>query len=287
MKIKFGAAGNSDSFYAAGHKASEEMPAWLGEMGLDAYEYQCGNGVRCGAATAGKIRAAAEAAGITLSVHSPYYINLATPEEEKRIGSIRYIMQTLELAKHFGSDRIVVHSGAIGKLTREEALANARTTLALARREMTEQGYGDIHLCIETMGKINQLGDLDEVMELCLVDESFLPCIDFGHLNARTFGGISTKEAYAAILDTMENRLGADRAKIFHSHFSKIEYTGGGEKKHLTFADDKFGPEFEPLGELLYERGWSPTVICESAGTQAEDALYMKKAYLANKREEQ
>lgn len=283
MSIKFGAAGNSDSFYAEGHKASEEMPAWLASRGLDAYEYQCGNGVRCGAATAEKIRAAAEQAGITLSVHSPYYINLATPEEEKRVGSIRYIMQTLELAKRFDSDRIVVHSGAIGKLTREEALENAKLTLALAKQEMVAQGFENIHLCIETMGKINQLGDLDEVMELCQVDDSFLPCIDFGHLNARTLGGISAKEDYAAILDTMENRLGADRAKIFHSHFSKIEYTKGGEKKHLTFEDDTFGPIFEPLGELLYERGWTPTIICESAGTQAEDALYMKKAYLANK----
>lgn len=283
MGIKFGAAGNSDSFYAEGFKASEQMPAWLKGRNLDAYEYQCGNGVRCGAATAEKIRAAAEENAITLSVHSPYYINLATAEEQKRVGSIGYIMQTLELAKKFDSDRIVVHSGAICKLTREQALENAKITLRAALTEMKNAGLENIHLCIETMGKINQLGDLAEVMELCLVDDSFLPCIDFGHLNARTFGGIRTKADYAAILDTMADKLGTDRAKIFHSHFSKIEYTTpGGEKKHLTFEDESYGPFFEPLGELLYERGWEPTIICESAGTQAEDAAFMKNSYLSN-----
>lgn len=281
MGAIFGAAGNSDSFYAEGHKASEEMPAWLAGRGLDAYEYQCGNGVRCGAATAEKIKNAAQAAGIKLSVHSPYYINLATPDEEKRIKSIDYIMQTLNLASMLCADRIVVHSGAIGKLTREEATEYAKITLRAARCEAVERGFGDIHLCIETMGKINQLGNFDEVMELCRIDDSFLPCIDFGHLNAREHGGVRTREQFAAILDGMKNRLGEERARVFHSHFSKIEYTAGGEKKHLTFADEIYGPEFEPLGELIYERGLSPTVICESAGTQAEDAVYMKNAYMS------
>ncbi len=285
MKVKFGPAGNSDSFYADGFKASEDMPRWLRAKGLDAYEYQCGNGVRCGDKTAEKIRQSAKENGIAMSVHSPYYINLATAEEEKRRKSIGYIMQTLDLTKKLDGDRIVVHSGAMCSLTREEALANAKITLKDAVAEMKNAGLYGIHLCIETMGKINQLGDLDEVMELCLVDDSFLPCVDFGHLNARTFGSIKTKADYRKILDTMENKLGRDRASAFHSHFSKIEYTEkGGEKKHLTFDDKVFGPDFEPLGELLYERGWAPTIICESAGTQAEDALFMKKAYLSNER---
>lgn len=283
MGIKFGPAGNSDSFYKEGFKASEQMPGWLRGRNLDAYEYQCGNGVRCGSATAEKIRLAAEENNIALSIHSPYYINLATAEEDKRRSSIGYIMQTLELAKAFNSDRIVVHSGALCKLSREEALENAKVTLKAAMSEMKTAGLDNIHLCIETMGKINQLGDLDEVMELCRVDDSFLPCIDFGHLNARTFGGIKTKADYALILDKMADKLGEDRAKIFHSHFSKIEYTTpGGEKKHLTFEDEVYGPFFEPLGELLYDRGWEPMIICESAGTQAEDALYMKTAYMSN-----
>lgn len=280
MKAKFGAAGNSDSFYAEGHKASEEMPEWLANRGLDAYEYQCGNGVRCGEVTAKKIAKEAQANNIIMSVHSPYYINLATPEEEKRAGGINYIMQSAQLVKFLGGERVVVHSGAIGKLTREEALEYAKKTLTLARQAMVDAGFSNVRLCIETMGKINQLGDLYEVMELCKLDESFLPCIDFGHLNARTIGGLKTKADFAEIFDAIENNLGKERLMNFHSHFSKIEYTQkGGEKKHLTYEDTIFGPDFDFAAEIMAERDIAPTIICESAGTQAEDALTMKKIY--------
>lgn len=279
MGAKFGAAGNGDLFYAQGFKASEEMPGWLKNFGLDAYEYQCGNGVRIKEETARKIGKNAEEKGILMSLHSPYYINLATPEEEKRIKSIDYIVQSLTAADYMGANRVVVHSGALGKMTREEALEFAKITVKLAQQTADEMGFGHIHLCIETMGKINQLGNLDEVMELCRIDDRLLPTIDFGHLNARTLGGLKTYEDFLCVFDTIENKLGSDRLKIFHSHFSKIEYTKGGEKKHLTFADDVFGPDFDHVAEIVYKKGLSPVFICESAGTQPEDALAMKQMY--------
>ncbi len=112
------------------------------------------------------------------------------------------------------------------------------------------------------------------------MDQRFLPCIDFGHLNARTLGRMSTREDFAAALDMVENKLGRERAGRFHSHFSKIEYTSsGGEKRHLTFADTQYGPDCEPLMELIAQRGYHPTFICESAGTQTEDAATMQTIY--------
>jgi len=115
---------------------------------------------------------------------------------------------------------------------------------------------------------------------VCAIDDRLLPTIDFGHLNARTNGQMMTEADFAAALDMMENIIGSDRTKVFHSHFSKIEYTQkGGEVKHLTFEDATFGPDFEPLANQLVKRGLTPVIICESAGTQAEDALYMKQAY--------
>ena len=130
------------------------------------------------------------------------------------------------------------------------------------------------------MGKVNQLGDLNEVMELCSVDERLIPCIDFGHLNARTFGSIKAADDYVAILDTIRDRLGEERGRNFHAHFSKIQYTvPGGEKCHLTFDDREFGPDPDPLTLLLRERGLTPRIICESAGTQTEDAAAMKALY--------
>lgn len=284
MSAIFGVAGNGDLFYKEGHKASEEMPKWLSSFGLDAYEYQCGNGVRIGEITAKKINEQAKANNIIMSVHSPYYINLATPDEEKRKNSVNYIIQSAYAAKWLGAERIVVHSGAIGKLTRKEALSYAKRTLTIAQQELDNLGFENLRLCIETMGKINQLGDIFEVTELCLLDDRFLPTIDFGHLNARTIGGIKSASDYIEILDIITNKLGAERTKYFHSHFSKIEYTEkGGEKKHLTFEDTIYGPEFEPLAELIAKRGLKPHIICESAGTQPQDALSMKNMYLKYK----
>ena len=143
------------------------------------------------------------------------------------------------------------------------------------------EGYGHITLCPETMGKINQLGDLDEVLEMCELDERLLPTVDFGHLYARSLGADEGTEACIRILDRMKEVLGEERASRFHSHFSRIAFTlKGGEKCHVTFENNEgFGPDPEPLMAELAKRGWSPTIICESAGTQAQDALTMKRLY--------
>ncbi|EJW92207.1 Xylose isomerase domain-containing protein TIM barrel, partial [gut metagenome] len=169
-------------------------------------------------------------------------------------------------------NRVIFHSGSCGKQSREAALKKALDTMARMRAALDEAGFENILLCPETMGKVGQLGTLDEVLTLCKVDKRILPCVDFGHLNARNQGCIRGKADYAAILDRIEEVLGDERAQRFHVHFSKIEYTAGGEKQHLTFTDTIFGPEPQPLLELFYERNLAPVVICESAGTQAEDA---------------
>ena len=114
---------------------------------------------------------------------------------------------------------------------------------------------------------------------MCGVDERFLPCVDFGHLNARTLGGLHEEGAFAAVLDRLADALGRERASQMHIHFSKIEYSAGGEKRHLTFEDTAFGPDPEPLMTLLAKRGLCPTVICESAGTQTVDAATMSRLY--------
>ena len=280
MPAKFGPAGNSDSF-SAKYKSSADAPLFLKEMGLDCYEYQCGRGVKVSDKTASAIRANAEKTGIKLTLHAPYFISLSSVEPEKRDNSINYILQSCDAAMKIGADRIVIHSGSCSKMSREEALELAKDTLTRARKQAVEQGFESVHFCPETMGKTNQLGNLTEVMELCRLDDTFLPCIDFGHLNARTFGGIKSIQDYEKMLDEVENALGHDRLKIFHSHFSKIMYTEpGGEKKHLTFEDEEYGPEYEPLMELVAKKNLSPVFICESAGTQAEDALKMKESYL-------
>lgn len=277
MAISFGPGGNSESF--GKRKFPEELPDYLSPMGLNAYEIECGRGVRIAKKTYEMLPGIAVDNNITLTLHTPYFISLSSENEDTRLGSLKYIEESAEAAHKLGAKKLVIHSGSCAKMTREKALSLASDTLSRAQKMLDEKGLSDIILCPETMGKINQLGTLSEVIELCGTDERFLPCVDFGHLNARTLGGIKTKEDYSAMLDEIENKLGFERLKRFHVHFSRIMYTAGGEKAHLTFEDKEYGPQYEPLMELFYERGLEPTVICESAGTQAEDAAEMKKYY--------
>lgn len=287
MGAKFGPAGNSESFAAMGYKKTIQVPEYIVRMGLDAYEYQCGRGVRISEEAAREFGQKAREYSVALSLHSPYYISLSSLEKEKRDGSIEYILQSARAADAMGAQRVVVHSGSCSKISREEALELAKDTLKRAYQALDEQNLGHIHLCPETMGKVNQLGTLEEVLELCLIDERLIPCIDFGHLNARTFGKLNSFEEVKEVFDKMEDKLGTSRMRQFHSHFSKIEYTlKGGEKCHLTFADTVYGPQFEPVAEMIVRKNASPTIICESAGTQAEDALTMKQIYCRQKEQD-
>ena len=277
----FGPAGNCEAFYAAGFKATPQVFGWLAQHGLTAYEYQCGRGVRVSDSSAATIRKKAQEYGITVSLHAPYFISLASAEEEKRENSIRYILESARAVTALGGDRIVVHPGGLGGRSREEATAIATDTLLRAQQALDAEGLTGVHICPEVMGKINQLGTLEEVLTFCRAEERFLPCVDFGHLNSRTFGETNSWDAFGAVIDAIGAELGEQRQKSFHIHFSKIEYTAGGEKKHLTFEDAQFGPDPAPLMAVLRERGLTPTVICESAGTQTADAAAMMALYMA------
>lgn len=276
-RATFGPGGNSESFYGEGFKSSLQAPAWLASRGLDAYEYQAGNGLTAGEKSLRAVGEEARKHNILMSLHTPYFISLSGIETEKRLKSIDYIKKSLFAAECLGADTIVIHSGSAAKISRREAMDLAKDTL---NKTIEAVGDTNIRLGLETMGKVNQLGTLEEVIELCRVDRHFVPVVDFGHLNARNIGGYFTDvDSYRKVFDMIAVELGDDIAKYLHCHFSKIEYTSAGEKKHLTFADSVYGPDFEPLAEAIAREGLTPRIICESAGTMAEDAAAIKAAY--------
>ena len=277
-KAKFGPGGNGDLFYAQGGKGTVQAPAWVKNYGLDAYEFEAGNGLTAGEATLRKIGEEARAHGISMSLHTPYFISLSGVDPEKRLKSIDYIQKSLWAAELLGAKTIVIHSGSAAKISREEAMKLSCDTL---EKVIEAVGDTEIKLGIETMGKVNQLGTLDEVIEQCRVDSHYVPVVDFGHMNSREQGLFYTVDDYRRIFDKIAEGCSPEVAKNLHCHFSKIEYTGAGEKKHLTFADEVYGPDFDPLMEAIAKDGLTPTIICESDGTQAEDALAMKTSYEA------
>lgn len=277
--IRFGPSGNSKSFYEQGYTSSVQMPAWLAGMGLNAYEYQCNKGVNISQEKAVELGREAARYDIFLSIHAPYYINLASKEEIKRYNSIRYIIDSMRAASWMGAKRVVIHPGSCTGMDREEALKIAIKTLESTLKEADKLGLGNINICPETMGKINQLGNLDEIIEMCSIDERLIPTVDFGHLHARGHGCLGQIEEFERILDKLEERLGKERLRYFHCHYSRVEYTTGGEKRHWNFDDTQFGPEFDLLAEVIYKRNLYPIVICESRDFMAEDAVKLKMIY--------
>lgn len=278
MNVRFGPAGNSDSFYREGFKSSLDMPLWLKNRGLNAYEYQCSRGVNIGEETARRLGELAEQNGVFLSIHAPYYINLAADDPDMRAKTRKHLFSSLQAARWMGAGVVVFHPGS-AKNDRPGAMSRARKLLAEFVSQAREEGFGDILMAPETMGKKSLLGSLEEVLELCSLGEKITPAIDFGHIHAAGSGSLVSKEQFAAVLDRVEEVLGRDRLKSMHFHFSPVEFTAAGEKRHRTTVDEGYGPDFEPLAQLLAERSSGFTLICESDGRQAEDAIFYKAIY--------
>lgn len=278
MKALFGPSGNSERFYAEGHKKTIEAFAWLHALGLDAFEYPAGNGITASRSTFEALGKEAAKYGIKTSFHAPYFISLSSTEIEKRLKSVDYIQKSEEAARALLADTIVIHTGSASKISREEAVRLATDTMYKTLEALPSS---PVFFGLETMGKKNQLGTLDEVITICKLDPHLRPVVDFGHINAREGGCFYTKDDYRRVFHTIAEALGDEYAKKLHCHFSKIEFTGAGEKRHLTFEDTVFGPAFEPLIEVIYEDNLSPRIICESNGTMADDALTMKRYYEA------
>lgn len=145
--IRFGPAGNSQNFTDMGYKKTEQVPEYLVRFGLNAFEYQCGRGVRISEDAATRFGAIAAENGIALSLHAPYYISLSSLEEEKRRNSVEYILQSARAVHAMGGDRIVVHSGSCAKISREEALALACESMGWALQALDAEGLGHVRVC--------------------------------------------------------------------------------------------------------------------------------------------
>lgn len=277
--IKFGPSGNCESFYAEGNTHTEQAAAFVKARGLDCFEYSFGRGVRMTEEKALSIGDAFAKENIEISAHAPYFINFANPDDEMAAKSYGYVLDSAKMLKLMGGKRVVFHPAAQGKASREEAVALTEKRLQILREYVYLNDLQDMKFCPETMGKLAQIGTVEEITRFCELDEIFTPCIDFGHINARERGSLKTTQDYKIRLEYMLERLGYERMKHFHAHFSKIMYSAKGEVKHLTFADEIYGPEFEPLAIALHDLKLEPYIVSESDGLQAEEAAEMKRIY--------
>ncbi len=276
---RFGPSGSDFGFAAAGYTSTVDMPKYINALSLDCFEYSFGQGVRLSMEKADEIGKAFFDSGLEISVHAPYFINFANPDEEKIANSFAYMDASLNALRHLGGKRCVVHPGSPLKAERETAAQLMYSNIKRFADYTVEKGYDDLYVCFETMGKINQMGSVDEIINAVNLAPNFLPCIDFGHVNARTLGGLKGYAEYEDLIKKLLDNIDNEKVKNMHVHFSKIQYGKSGEIRHLTFEDKEYGPSFEPLLDVFVKYGLTPYVACESAGTQAQDALSMKKYY--------
>ena len=279
-RATFGPSGHDETFVQEGYQATIQMPKWLHDKGLELFEYSFGRGVRVSAETADAIGNEADKYGIEMSVHAPYFINFASVEQEKADNSITYLTSSLKILRHFHGNRCVFHPGAEGKQPRNEAFARTLDNFTRALDVIKANGDDDLIICPETMGKQAQIGTVDEVIKLCQLAPNVYPCVDFGHVNSLLGGALKTADDFQRIIDAMFDGIGEEKTKNMHVHFSKIMYGAKGEIKHLTFGDNVYGPEFEPLCEVIVKNNLTPHILSESAGTQMLDSLCMKNCYM-------
>ncbi len=277
--IKFGPSGNSEGFHNAGFSGSSNSATWVKNLGLDAFEYSFGRGVNLSEQKALEIRESFEKEGVEISVHCPYFINFAGIDEQKVENSFGYVLSSLKMGKLMGAKRAVFHPGAQGKLQRDEAVKLTIERLKILADKIIENGYDDMIICPETMGKSAQIGTVSEIVEFCKIAPFYYPCVDFGHVNSLYQGALKSVEDFLQIFNELESGLGFEKLDNMHVHFSKIMYSQKGEIKHLTFEDNEFGPDPEHFINAVKIKRISPFIISESAGTQDVDARFMKDLF--------
>ena len=258
FSVKLGPAGSS------GHGTLEGI-RFAKENGLQAMEVEFVRGVRMKNELAKEAGNLAKELGIRLSIHAPYYINLASEDMQKRKDSIGRIIESCERGHHLGAADIVFHASYYGKYEKDDVFGIVKEAITVMQDMIRENGW-KVRLAPETTGKNSQWGDLGEVLRM-VRETGCSMCIDFAHLYARNRGVID----YGKVLDKIETV----KPGHIHCHFSNIEFTLKGERRHLNL-DGK--PPFKPLAEELVKRRLDATIICESPVTW-EDSLRMKRIF--------
>jgi len=246
----------------------------ISRLGLDCLEIEFVWGVKMGSDLCQKIKEKAKELRVALSVHAPYFVNLNSAEEGKRLSSQERLLSSARMAEKCGAKSVVFHCGYYGK-------SNPETTYETIRKGLKDilsilkSEKNPVVLRPETMGKKSQFGSLEEILFLCRDLDGMLPCIDFSHIHARE-GKVNSYDEFFRVLKKIEKKLGNGAIKNMHIHISGVAYSGKGEIKHLILNESDF--RYEEWIQALKDYGVEGRVICESPN-QEQDALMLKKLY--------
>ncbi len=236
--------------------------ARVAALGLDCMEVEFTYGVRMNLEAARQVGALAREKKIILSVHAPYYINLAADDGQKYEASCQRILDSCERAHAMGARNVAFHAGFYQKRTAAQTYDLVKKAIVDLQKTIVRRKW-QVRLCPETTGKPSQFGSLEELLQLKRETGCGIT-VDFAHLYARHRGQID----YGRILEQLPRK--------FHAHFSGIQYTDKGERKHINTTPQFF----EPLAVQLVRHNPEVTIINESPRPY-EDARMMKKTLQA------
>jgi len=262
---RFGPAGIPPTFVAM--KASlSDIPGLLREEGLDAFEYEAiywGGKPQIKKEHAEEFGLKAKENDVLLSLHGSYFINFCG---EKTVveASKKRLIACSTAAEWMGAYVVVFHLGYYGKKTQAETQKGCATALREVVETMQALGIKNVKLGPETSGKLSQFGSLDEILNVCETVDRTQLVVDWAHLHARDGGRFRTVEDYRKVVETIENRLGTEAARAMHCHFTKIEFTQKGERRHHTLSETVYGPDFTLLAKVIAEFRLRPVIISES-----------------------
>jgi deoxyribonuclease-4 len=188
-----------------------------------------------------KIKEKAKEFKVALSVHAPYFVNLNSAEEGKRLSSQERLLRSARMAEKCGAKSVVFHCAYYGKSTPEQTYETVKKGLKDVLSILKSE-RNSVVLRPETMGKKSQFGSLEEILFLCRDLDGMLPCIDFCHIHARE-GKANTYGEFYRILKKIEKKLGSAALKNMHIHISGVAYSDKGEIKHLILNESDFAEE--------------------------------------------
>jgi deoxyribonuclease-4 len=207
--------------------------------------------------------------GIVLSVHAPIAGFMGHAERGKKLNmAIGMLDHSAGIAVAAGAELVVFHPGFLLGRSREQAIDDVVEQLGELRARLEPKGRG-VPFGIEVMGRVRELGSVDDVLEIAARVPWVRPVLDFAHMHATSDGAMTDVESFAAPLEGADAVL--EPGAPFHIHFSDIQYANRNETKHLPYGDGTL--RAEPLRDALARFDRPATVISESPDEASSQAI--------------
>lgn len=271
-RLRFGPAGIP---LRAKARSTKQGVLEVKALGLDAMEIEFVRRISLTEQSAREVAAIARELDVALTVHAPYYVNLASPDKSKAEASAQRVYQSAVIGYAAGAWSVCFHAAYYMGKGSEEVYSIVKEALKGIIAKLKDEGV-EIWLRPETTGSPTEFGTLDELLKLSSELEMVMPVIDFAHLHARSNGAFNSYEEFSDVLSRIEDALGREALGNMHIHVSGIEYGEKGEVRHLNLRESDL--EYEDLVRALKDFNVKGVLISESPNLE-EDALTLKKLF--------